>query len=89
MAKQGNSKATGTARDEKGTADHIEARIVAVADVFDALTTKRPYKDAWSVEQAVAWLKSQRGAHFDPEIIDLLDQVIPAFLEVRERWKET
>ncbi len=48
----------------------IEARIVAVADVFDALTNVRPYKAAWSVESAVAEIKSQRGKHFDPEVID-------------------
>jgi putative two-component system response regulator len=72
----------------KGEAIPIEARIVAVSDVFDALTTKRPYKDAWAIDEAIAWLKKQSGSHFDPEIIGLLDQVLPAFLEVKERWKE-
>lgn len=79
---------TGYPASLKGDAIPIEARIVAIADVFDALTTKRPYKEAWTVEDAVAWLKGQSGTHFDPELIGLLDQVIPAFLEVRERWKE-
>jgi putative two-component system response regulator len=72
----------------QGDAIPIEARIVAIADVFDALTTKRPYKHAWAVEEAVVFIKNQSGTHFDPELIGLLDQVLPKFLEVRERWKD-
>jgi putative two-component system response regulator len=72
----------------QGEAIPIEARIVAIADVFDALTTKRPYKHAWAVEEAVVFIKNQSGTHFDPELIGLLDQVLPKFLEVRERWKD-
>ncbi len=53
----------------------IEARIVALADFFDALTHERPYKKAWSPEEAVAEVRNQRGEHFDPEIVD-------AFLEL-------
>ena len=54
----------------------IVARIVAVADVFDALVSERPYKHAWTTEEAVAHLRSQRGRHFDPRCIDafLADQ---------------
>ncbi|MBF0293693.1 MAG: response regulator [Magnetococcales bacterium] len=48
----------------------IESRICAVADVFDALTSRRPYKDAWPVEQAVALIVGERGAHFDPQVVD-------------------
>jgi putative two-component system response regulator len=49
----------------------LHGRIVAVADVFDALTHSRPYKAAWSVEQAVAEMRSQRARQFDPDVIDL------------------
>lgn len=49
----------------------LTGRILAVADVFDALTTKRPYKDAWSVDKAVELLKEERGRHFDPQIVDI------------------
>lgn len=45
-------------------------RIVAVADVFDALTSSRPYKAAWSLEVARAWLIEQKGHHFDPVVVD-------------------
>lgn len=48
----------------------IEARIVAVADVFDALTTKRPYKNNWNVQDAVQFLKNNSGIHFDPKCIN-------------------
>jgi putative two-component system response regulator len=58
-------------------------RIVAVADVFDALTHERPYKRAWPIDQALAEMSSQRGRHFDPDIIDvfvtLVESDVPAF----------
>jgi len=53
----------------------LAGRIVAVADVFDALTHERPYKKAWPVEEAVAEIRSQRARHFDPRVVD-------AFLEL-------
>jgi putative two-component system response regulator len=48
----------------------LEGRIVAVADVFDALTHERPYKDAWSLDEAVAEMVSQAGRQFDPRVIE-------------------
>jgi two-component system response regulator RpfG len=48
----------------------IVARVVAVADVFDALISERPYKHAWAVEQSIAYLRSERGKHFDPACVD-------------------
>nr|WP_251025127.1 MULTISPECIES: HD domain-containing phosphohydrolase [unclassified Bacillus (in: firmicutes)] len=44
----------------------MEDRIVAIVDVFDALTSRRPYKDSWSVEQALSFINEQKGKHFDP-----------------------
>ena len=66
----------------------IEARIVALADVFDALTSKRPYKDAWPVEDALNHIRQQAGKHFDPRLVELLEQHLPAILEIKERWAE-
>ncbi len=66
----------------------LAARIVAIADVFDALTTARPYKKAWTVEDAVAQLQKDKGAHFDPHLVDLFIAALPEILEIRERWKE-
>lgn len=50
----------------------IEARIVSICDVFDALISKRPYKEPWSSEKALAFINSQRGVMFEPEIVDLM-----------------
>jgi PAS domain S-box-containing protein len=57
---------------KKGMEIPLVARIVAVADVYDALTTSRPYKEAWSAERVLEELVEQRGVHFDPEIVDAL-----------------
>ena len=53
----------------KGDQIPLSARIVAIADVLDALTSKRPYKEAWSMEKAFEYLKVESGKHFDPELI--------------------
>lgn len=66
----------------------IEGRIVALADVFDALTSKRPYKDAWSVESSLEYIEKQSGIHFDPALVPLLRQNIDAFLTVKERFND-
>ncbi len=56
----------------------VEGRIVAVADVFDALTSDRVYRTAYSVEQAVQMMRGQRGQHFDPELLDAFLEVLSA-----------
>jgi putative two-component system response regulator len=53
----------------------VEARLLAVADVFDALTHDRPYKNAWPVAEAVAEIQSQSGKHFDPQIVEVFLQL--------------
>lgn len=66
----------------------LEGRIVAVADVFDALTSSRPYKKAWSLEDARAHLISGRGSHFDPACIDAFLGAWQQVLAIRERFGE-
>jgi len=56
----------------KGEEIPLPARIVAVADAFDALTHVRPYKEAWSVEEAMDEIELERGAQFDPRVVDAL-----------------
>ena len=63
-------------------------RIVAVADVFDALTSERPYKKAWPLEEAVTFLKEGRGKHFDPACVDAFLSSWDAVLEVRARFQD-
>ena len=72
----------------KGTDIPIEARIVALADVFDALLSVRPYKAAWSLDDALKHIFSQRALHFDPEVIDAFVQVLPDCLRVRETYRD-
>lgn len=61
---------TGYPRGTSGKEIPLAARIIAVGDVFDALTTKRSYKPAFSLEDALSYMESQKGLHFDPVIID-------------------
>ncbi|PIE76510.1 hypothetical protein CSA17_01840 [bacterium DOLJORAL78_65_58] len=64
----------------KGEEIPLEGRITSVCDVFDALTSVRPYKEAWSVEKAAAFLRENSGSMFEPRLVDLflanLDQVL-------------
>jgi len=66
----------------------IEGRICAIADVFDALTSKRPYKDAWSIEDTVAFLKEQKGKHFEPKLVDLMIEILPKILDIKATFKD-
>lgn len=79
---------TGYPHGLKGEEIPLEARIVALCDVFDALTSTRPYKNAWSVEETMTHLQAQKGRHFDPKLVDLLEQELPKILEIRARWAE-
>lgn len=67
----------------------IEARIVAVADVYDALTTKRPYKNSWNIPDAVNFLKNNSGSQFDPKCINAfvaqLDNIKLVFKELYDK----
>ncbi|MBV6749590.1 response regulator [Pseudomonas chlororaphis] len=64
------------------------ARVVAIADVFDALTSERPYKRAWSVEDAVGLIRQQCNQHFDPELVGIFLDCLPEILKIRERWAD-
>jgi putative two-component system response regulator len=66
----------------------LAGRIVAIADVFDALTSERPYKPAWPLEKVLALFQEQRGRHFDPKLVDLMQELVPQFLEVRKRFED-
>jgi len=66
----------------------IEGRIVAVADVFDALTSERPYKKAWSVEDAMDLLRRETGEHFDPQLIPLFEEILPEILKIKAKYAD-
>lgn len=79
---------TGYPRQLQGEDIPLEGRIVAIADVFDALTTKRPYKQAWEVSSAVDYIKSEAGQHFDPDLVRCFLNNMEAILEVKRQWQE-
>ena len=63
-------------------------RIVAIADVFDALIHERPYKKAWSVDDAVAEIKRVSGSHFDPELVEVFLVCLPELLEINKAFSD-
>ncbi|MDO8312252.1 MAG: hemerythrin domain-containing protein, partial [Sideroxyarcus sp.] len=64
------------------------ARICAVADVFDALTSARPYKQAWPVEEAFNWVMAESGRHFDPAVVRAFEMAMPDILRIRELYRD-
>ena len=72
----------------KGEEIPIFGRIVAIADVFDALTTERPYKKAWTVENALQMIEEGAGQHFDPGLMPAFRQALPEMLKVKEKYSE-
>jgi putative two-component system response regulator len=66
----------------------IFSRIVAVADVFDALTSERPYKKAWPLERAAEHLRANSGSHFDPRCVDAFFACWEQVLEIRQKFSD-
>ena len=64
----------------------LEGRIVSIADVFDALTSVRPYKKAWPVNEARDYIDDQTGKAFDPHLTKLFLQNLPAIVEINRRF---
>ncbi|KXB32564.1 transcriptional regulator [Dechloromonas denitrificans] len=79
---------TGYPRHLKGNDIPVFGRIVAVADVFDALTSERPYKKAWSLEDACRFLEDGRGKHFDPLCVEALLAEWNRVLDIRQRFQD-
>jgi putative two-component system response regulator len=64
-------------------------RIIAIADVFDALMTRRPYKEPWPFERVVTFMRDGRGTHFDPELLDLFIQDSATLIEISKCYPDT
>lgn len=67
---------TGYPHGLKGEDIPLVARIVAIADFYDALTHERPYKEAWSPEEAFTEIEKLRGTHFDPQVVDAFFRIM-------------
>jgi response regulator RpfG family c-di-GMP phosphodiesterase len=72
----------------KGSDIHRYARIVAVADVFDALSHKRCYKEAWPIDEVVMHLREVSGKHLDPLYVELLIKNMARAIEINQRWPD-
>jgi response regulator RpfG family c-di-GMP phosphodiesterase len=72
----------------KGEDIHIYGRIVAIADVFDALTSSRAYKEAWDFEKSIEFLKEEEGHHFDPKLVELFIKNKDEFFHIYNSFKE-
>ncbi|XZG71004.1 response regulator [Chitinibacteraceae bacterium HSL-7] len=70
-----------------GDAIPESGRIVALADVFDALTTRRPYKEPWSLNDAVAEIEKGSGTHFDPRLVELFRAHLDDFVAILADWE--
>ena len=90
IAKQHHERFDGTGYQSGLDGEHINiyARCVAVADVFDALVSKRCYKKAWTPEQAREEILSQAGRQFDPQITKLFDEHFDEFLAVMDKYPD-
>ena len=73
---------------DKGLEIPIAGRIVAIADVFDALTSKRPYKEPFSIEKSLAIVKEERGTHFDPNVVDAFFDIQDEILNIKKQYSE-
>ncbi|MCT7580841.1 HD domain-containing phosphohydrolase [Aliarcobacter butzleri] len=72
----------------KGEEIHIFGRITAIADVFDALSSERVYKKAWSIEKILELFDEEKGKHFDPNLINIFMNNLDEFLIIKEKYKD-
>jgi len=73
---------------DKGLEIPVAGRIVAIADVFDALTSKRPYKEPFTIEKSLAIVKEGRGTHFDPDVVDAFFDIQDEILNIKKQYSE-
>jgi HD-GYP domain-containing protein (c-di-GMP phosphodiesterase class II) len=69
---------------KRGEEIPLFARIVAVADVYDALSHRRTYKEAWDEKRVLNTMRAEKGRHFDPELVEIFFERLPEISEVRE-----
>ena len=72
----------------KGEAIHLYGRIAATADVFDALGSRRCYKEAWDVQQIFDFFIAERGRHFDPAVVDWVLENRAQMLAIRQQFPD-
>ncbi|WP_300672115.1 HD domain-containing phosphohydrolase [Desulfoluna sp.] len=83
---EGPPHSTGGVAPKKGDMIPVFGRIVALADVFDALSSKRVYKDKWNEEDVLAYIRGERGGQFDPELVDIFFEVIDELRRIQSLY---
>jgi response regulator RpfG family c-di-GMP phosphodiesterase len=78
----------GNARGKKGEEIPIFARIVAVADVYDALSCRRVYKEAWNEDNVLSTIKELSGKKFDPEVVEVFFEGLPFIKAIKEKYPD-
>jgi len=78
----------GYPRGLKGEDIPLEGRIVAIVDVFDALTSVRPYKQAWPIQKAFEFIRTQSGQHFDPQLVDIFLSHEQDVINIHDDWMD-
>ena len=76
----------------RGLKEHdipLVGRIVAIADVFDALTSERPYKKAWTIEKAIDLIKEEKGQHFDPDLVEAFLKALEEVIKVKDEYGDS
>ena len=81
--------ATGRARGLKGEEIPIAGRIVALADVYDALSCRRVYKEPWTEDKVLDEIRALTGTKFDPEVIDAFFEILPSIQSIHDRFPDT
>jgi response regulator RpfG family c-di-GMP phosphodiesterase len=79
---------SGYPRGLQGAAIPLEARIMALADIYDALVSKRVYKKSWTHDEAVNEILSKKGSHFDPEVMDAFMSELDSFKAISEQYQD-
>ena len=79
----------GKTKGKKGEEIHIFGRIVALADVFDALSSKRAYKDAWGEDAVLATIRENAGTQFDPELVDIFFSSLDMIRAIQRRYESS
>lgn len=79
---------SGYPRGLQGAAIPLEARIMALADIYDALVSKRVYKKSWTHDEAVNEILSKKGSHFDPEVVDAFMSELDSFKAISEQYQD-
>jgi putative two-component system response regulator len=79
---------TGYPNGKKGEEISVWGRMTAIADVFDALLSKRPYKEPWPLEKVIEHMKSLKEKQFDPELIDIFFDNLDEVMKIRERYRD-